>query len=196
MTSERAGRGASEQGNVKRSLTIAGHRTSVSLEEPFWAALGEIAAARGLAVSTLVREVDAGRGAQNLSSALRVFVLGAVNQLAAPMMARAFHGGREAEVGGILRRAMLWSALGSLPLFLVMFFFPEALLGLLFGQSFEGSADLLRVLALGQFVNASTGPVGFALLALQGVSELIKRVAALRGEVPAGELAAYEKPLQ
>lgn len=39
-------------------------------------------------------------------------------------------------------------------------------------------------------------PLGFTLLALQGVSELIKRVAALRGEAPAGEIAAYEKPLQ
>ena len=39
-------------------------------------------------------------------------------------------------------------------------------------------------------------PLGFALLALQGVSELIKRVAALRGEAPAGEIVAYEKPLQ
>lgn len=103
-------------------------------------------------------------GAAARLAAVNVFVLGAVNQLAAPMMARAFHGGRQAEVGGILRRAMLWSALGSLPLFAVMFFFPEALLELLFGSGFSESAGLLRVLALGQFVNAATGPVGFALL--------------------------------
>jgi predicted DNA-binding ribbon-helix-helix protein len=58
----------------KRSLTIAGHRTSVSLEQAFWDALGAIAARRGLSLGALVREVDAGRTG-NLSSALRVFVL-------------------------------------------------------------------------------------------------------------------------
>lgn len=65
-------------GIVKRSLSIAGHRTSVSLEEPFWTALAEIAGARGVRLSALVAEIDAGRQGQNLSSALRVFVLGEV----------------------------------------------------------------------------------------------------------------------
>ena len=58
-------------------MTIAGHRTSVSLEAPFWAALGEIAAERGLSLNALVAEVDRTR-AGNLSSALRVFVLAAL----------------------------------------------------------------------------------------------------------------------
>jgi predicted DNA-binding ribbon-helix-helix protein len=65
---------------VKRSIAVAGHRTSVSLEAPFWEALREIAAARGVSVRHLVGEVDAERGRQNLSSALRVFVLGAVRR--------------------------------------------------------------------------------------------------------------------
>jgi predicted DNA-binding ribbon-helix-helix protein len=65
---------------VKRSIAIAGHRTSVSLEAPFWEALREIAAARGVSVQRLVGEVDAGRGRHNLSSALRVFVLEAVRR--------------------------------------------------------------------------------------------------------------------
>jgi len=65
---------------VKRSIAVAGHRTSVSLEAPFWDALREIARARGVSVQRLVGEVDAGRGGQNLSSALRVFVLGAVRR--------------------------------------------------------------------------------------------------------------------
>ena len=103
-------------------------------------------------------------GAAARIAVVNVFVLGAVNQLAAPMMARAFHGGRPAEVGALLRRTMLWSSVGSLPLFIVMFFFPEALLGFLFGPEFRDGAGVLRVLALGQFVNAATGPVGFALL--------------------------------
>lgn len=59
----------------KRSLAIAGHRTSVSLEEAFWDALKSLAARRAVSVAALVAEVDAGRGDANLSSALRVALL-------------------------------------------------------------------------------------------------------------------------
>ena len=59
----------------KHSLQIAGHRTSVSLEDAFWAALRDIADARGLSLAGLVAQVDASRGDANLSSAIRVFVL-------------------------------------------------------------------------------------------------------------------------
>jgi predicted DNA-binding ribbon-helix-helix protein len=61
---------------VKRSVTIRGHRTSFSLEQPFFDALAAIAAKRNMPLAALVAEVDANRprGA-NLSSALRVFVL-------------------------------------------------------------------------------------------------------------------------
>ncbi|WP_210179659.1 ribbon-helix-helix domain-containing protein [Bosea sp. PAMC 26642] len=59
----------------KRSLAIAGHRTSVSLEDPFWDALKQIAAADGRTMAALVAEVDSRRGATNLSSALRLHVL-------------------------------------------------------------------------------------------------------------------------
>lgn len=64
-------------GVSKRSVMIAGHRTSVSLEDPFWAALRAIAAGRNESVQALVGAIDEGRGAQNLSSAIRVFVLAA-----------------------------------------------------------------------------------------------------------------------
>jgi predicted DNA-binding ribbon-helix-helix protein len=60
---------------VKRSLVVAGHRTSVSLEDAFWRRLKAIAADRGLSVNALAAAVDAARGGANLSSALRVFVL-------------------------------------------------------------------------------------------------------------------------
>lgn len=63
------------EGVVKRSIAIAGHRTSVSLEEPFWTALKEIAAARGVTVQALAGGIDAARGPSNLSSAIRLFVL-------------------------------------------------------------------------------------------------------------------------
>jgi predicted DNA-binding ribbon-helix-helix protein len=66
---------ADDAGGVKRSVAVAGHRTSVSLEAPFWDALKDIAAARGISVQALIGEIDAGRGGANLSSAIRVFVL-------------------------------------------------------------------------------------------------------------------------
>jgi len=65
-------------GVVKRSVAIAGHRTSVSLEAPFWAELHEIARQRGRSAQALIAEIDAGRVGQNLSSAIRVFVLAVV----------------------------------------------------------------------------------------------------------------------
>ncbi len=61
----------------KRSVTIAGHRTSVSLEEPFWEALREIARARGVPLAALIAEVDRHRMG-NLSSALRLYALEAL----------------------------------------------------------------------------------------------------------------------
>jgi predicted DNA-binding ribbon-helix-helix protein len=66
---------ASSRRIVKHSVVIAGHRTSVSLEDAFWRALKEIAAQEGVSLAALVARVDAGRGEANLSSALRVFVL-------------------------------------------------------------------------------------------------------------------------
>lgn len=66
---------AAPAGLRKRSLAIAGHRTSVSLEAPFWDALGELARARGLSVQALVAAIDRSRGESNLSSAIRVHVL-------------------------------------------------------------------------------------------------------------------------
>jgi predicted DNA-binding ribbon-helix-helix protein len=62
-------------GIVKRSVSIAGHRTSISLEEPFWASLREIADRDKIAIQSLIGRIDAERGEQNLSSAIRVFVL-------------------------------------------------------------------------------------------------------------------------
>jgi len=60
----------------KRSITIAGHRTSISLEAPFWDALADIAASRSVSVAALVAEIDRGRvETTNLSAALRMFAL-------------------------------------------------------------------------------------------------------------------------
>ncbi len=58
----------------KRSVLIAGHATSVSLEDAFWAGLKKIARRRGMSLNRLIADIDRGRTA-NLSSAIRVFVL-------------------------------------------------------------------------------------------------------------------------
>ena len=61
---------------VKRSFTLAGHRTSVALEAEFWAALDALAASRGRALSALVAEADAARDpSRPLASSLRVLAL-------------------------------------------------------------------------------------------------------------------------
>ncbi len=59
----------------KRSLSIAGHRTSLALEAEFWAGLDAMAAAQGLPLAALVRQIDEARTAANLSSAVRLAVL-------------------------------------------------------------------------------------------------------------------------
>ncbi len=59
----------------KRSLSIAGHRTSIALEPEFWEALEAIAATRGLSPATLIAEIDETRATPNLSSAIRIHVL-------------------------------------------------------------------------------------------------------------------------
>ena len=69
-------------GPVKRSVTIAGHSTSISLEPLFWRALEQAAAARGLPLNALIARIDVARieaeDPPNLASALRSWLLGAV----------------------------------------------------------------------------------------------------------------------
>jgi predicted DNA-binding ribbon-helix-helix protein len=65
----------------KRSVLIAGHKTSVSLEGAFWEELRAIAAERGMSLGRLIEEIDTTRGG-NLSSAIRLFVLDQLRQKA------------------------------------------------------------------------------------------------------------------
>jgi predicted DNA-binding ribbon-helix-helix protein len=69
---------------VKRSIVIAGHKTSISLEDEFWDGLKEIARARGMTFTELVAAIDANRNRANLSSAIRLFVLGVYRDQNAP----------------------------------------------------------------------------------------------------------------
>jgi predicted DNA-binding ribbon-helix-helix protein len=63
----------------KRSVTIHGHRTSISLEDPFWDSLNEIATKRGQSLASLITEIDKNRDG-GLSSALRLFVFAELTQ--------------------------------------------------------------------------------------------------------------------
>jgi predicted DNA-binding ribbon-helix-helix protein len=60
---------------LKRSITIAGHRTSISLEKEFWEELRRAAARQNMAVAALIAAIDRRRGNRNLSSAIRVWLL-------------------------------------------------------------------------------------------------------------------------
>jgi predicted DNA-binding ribbon-helix-helix protein len=66
---------------VKRSIVVAGHKTSVSLEDAFWNGFKEIAGGRGLTLSELVEAIDSERAQGNLSSALRLYVLDHYHQI-------------------------------------------------------------------------------------------------------------------
>ncbi len=62
-------------GLSKRSVTISGHRTSVSLENEFWSALKEISDGQGVSLQNLIEQIDAARSDEGLSSAIRIHVL-------------------------------------------------------------------------------------------------------------------------
>ncbi len=68
-------RGMKEFAGCKRSVVVAGHKTSVSLEDAFWTSLKDIATRRGLTLSTQIDAIDRSRKTSNLSSAIRLFVL-------------------------------------------------------------------------------------------------------------------------
>ena len=65
---------------IKRSIILAGHKTSISLEDAFWEALKEIRAARCVTLSHLIAEIDRQKVYGNLSSAIRLFVLDQTRQ--------------------------------------------------------------------------------------------------------------------
>jgi predicted DNA-binding ribbon-helix-helix protein len=80
-----AAQGASMKSPVaKRSVVVAGRETSVSLEEAFWDGLKEISGSRNMTLSGLIGEIDSNRHGSNLSSAIRLFVLGYFKGRAAP----------------------------------------------------------------------------------------------------------------
>lgn len=61
--------------SIKRSVTIAGHATSVTLEPEFWTTLKDIANAQDKSINVLISEIDEAKSIDNLSSAIRVYIL-------------------------------------------------------------------------------------------------------------------------
>ena len=59
----------------KRSVKIAGHATSITMEDEFWDALKKLAEKQGRPLAAIIAEVDAARGPRNLSSAVRIYIL-------------------------------------------------------------------------------------------------------------------------
>ncbi len=86
---------------AKRSIVIAGHKTSVSLEDEFWKALREIAGGRDMTVSELVATIAADRQNGNLSSTIRLFVLGQYRDQIAKHQGRAAQDRLVASVAGV-----------------------------------------------------------------------------------------------
>ncbi|MBN8962168.1 MAG: ribbon-helix-helix domain-containing protein [Rhizobiales bacterium] len=78
--------GALKYAVVKRSVMVGGHKTSVSLEDAFWDSLKEIAARRGMSLSAQLAGIDTHRDTNNLSSAIRLFVLDYFRTRAISMM--------------------------------------------------------------------------------------------------------------
>lgn len=107
---------------------------------------------------------------------LNTFTLTAVQTIASPLIAAAYYGGRQQQVGTIMRESILWSALGALPLYALILIVPQWLLSF-FGNEFTQGATLLRILGTGHFINALTGPVGIALL-MTGRERIVAAVTA------------------
>ena len=94
---------------------------------------------------------------------MNTFALAAIITIASPLLSSAYHSEKLQEFRLILRRSMVWSAIAGFPLLMIMLLWPEAILKC-FGEDFAGGSPLLRILAVGQYINSATGPVGMALL--------------------------------
>ena len=101
--------------------------------------------------------------ASNRLALVSTMALIAVHTVVAPKMANAYYGNAHNEFRKLLYRSATWSALGALPIVIVLILLPGFFLNL-FGTGYESGSTLLRILTVGQFVNAMTGSASFALL--------------------------------
>jgi O-antigen/teichoic acid export membrane protein len=102
-------------------------------------------------------------GAASRLALLTTFALRAVDVVVAPMLSASYHGNRIGDLRRTFRRGQMWATVGAVPLLAISIAAPAELLRL-FGPGFEAGTAYLRILAVGQFINAITGPAGFALL--------------------------------
>lgn len=105
-------------------------------------------------------------------SATVAFILIAINSVVAPQFAGLHSSGRHAELEILARRSSFWTLVGATPLILIFIMFPTQILGLL-GEQFEAAAWPLRLLALAQLVNVSTGQLT-SLLIMTGHEKLMR----------------------
>ena len=128
--------------------------------------LGVLADARAVGVYNVAMRI----------AQLLTFVLSSMNTLIAPQFSVLFQAGRLEELGELFRRATVAMLVLTTPPLLVLLLFPRQILAL-FGAEFTAGAGVLVVLAVGQFVNAVTGPVGF-LLAMTRYERVLAATAA------------------
>ena len=172
------------------------HQTDRILEKPkfndseIWSASSNLWAATTMSLAVqwsgilIAGALVATESIAHLSAAQRTamlisFVLMVVNMVVAPRYARLWNEGDLVEI----RRLAKWSTRGMLvlasPIVLVMFIFPEPIMGL-FGQGYEEGALLLLIMAIGQFINVATGSVGY-LLNMSGHERDFRRVTMFAG---------------
>ncbi|MDB4442189.1 flippase [bacterium] len=113
----------------------------------------------------------------NRIALLNIFTMTAVNTIGAPMLASAFYSGSHEQFRSIMNKTRKWCILGSLPLFLFIFFYSKWILSF-FGSEFSQGTLILKILATGQFINAMTGIVGSALV-MTGRERIFFRITAL-----------------
>ena len=95
---------------------------------------------------------------------LLAFVLVVLNSIVAPRIAAMYKEGRLYEISALMRRSSLFMAVAGFPVFIAFVVFPEVVLSV-FGSEFSSSsADVLRIVSIGQYVNIITGPVGYLFL--------------------------------
>jgi O-antigen/teichoic acid export membrane protein len=108
-----------------------------------------------------------------LASQLTI-VLTSLGFLYTPIIANLYSNNRMKELGRIYAVSTKWSFMGSLPLFVALFMFPEVILELLYGHRYVDAAMALKILALGSFVNAITGNKYQTLMAVGKTSSLMR----------------------
>ena len=112
---------------------------------------------------------------------LMIFVLTAINTVVAPKFAHLHKTNKLEELAGVAYYSARLLSVVSLPILIVMFVFPKQILSL-FGEGFEDASIYLQILAIGQFINAITGSVGY-LLSMSGNEKDLRNSSLVSGAI-------------